>query len=64
MADPGRATRFRPSQDGPDALGSAGRISSAPRSGSANTAGIGYAGEWKNATGVINLRARSYDPSV
>ena len=33
-----------------------------PRAGSANPLGIGYAGEWKNGTGLINLRARSYDP--
>jgi RHS repeat-associated protein len=24
--------------------------------------GIGYAGEWKEAAGLINLRARAYDP--
>jgi RHS repeat-associated protein len=34
----------------------------APRPGSANPTGVGYAGEWKNATGLINLRARQYDP--
>ena len=32
------------------------------RTGSADPTGIGYAGEWKNATGLVNLRARGYDP--
>ena len=36
----------------------------APRPGSADPTGIGYAGEWKNATGLANLRARAYDPLV
>ncbi|MCI0345961.1 MAG: RHS repeat-associated core domain-containing protein [Chloroflexi bacterium] len=34
----------------------------APLAGSTDPTGIGYAGEWKNATGLVNLRARSYDP--
>ncbi|MCI0345958.1 MAG: RHS repeat-associated core domain-containing protein, partial [Chloroflexi bacterium] len=33
-----------------------------PLPGSTDPTGIGYAAEWKNATGLINLRARSYDP--
>ena len=36
----------------------------APRPGSADPGGIGYAGEWKNPTGLVNLRARAYDPLV
>jgi len=34
----------------------------APRPGSGAAVGIGYAGEYRDATGLINLRARSYDP--
>jgi RHS repeat-associated protein len=34
----------------------------APRTGSAAAVGIGYAGEYRDATGLVNLRARSYDP--
>lgn len=34
----------------------------APRPGSTAAVGIGYAGEYRDATGLINLRARSYDP--
>src|SRR5258706_5140954 len=33
-----------------------------PRTGSSAMVGIGYAGEYRDATGLINLRARSYDP--
>ncbi len=34
----------------------------APRPGNTASAGIGYAGEYRDPTGLINLRARSYDP--
>jgi RHS repeat-associated protein len=33
-----------------------------PRPGSTASVGIGYAGEYRDGTGLINLRARSYDP--
>ena len=33
------------------------------RSGSP-AAGIGYAGEWRDPAGLVNLRARAYDPAV
>ena len=33
-----------------------------PRPGSTATTGIGYAGEYRDGTGLLNLRARSYDP--
>jgi RHS repeat-associated protein len=33
-----------------------------PRPGSTAATGIGYAGEYRDPTGLINLRARSYDP--
>ena len=33
-----------------------------PRTGSSAMVGIGYAGEYRDATGLVNLRARSYDP--
>ncbi len=33
-----------------------------PRPGSAAPVGIGYGGEWSDPTGLINLRARAYDP--
>ena len=36
----------------------------AVRPGSTFAAGIGYAGEWADATGLVNLRARAYDPGV
>jgi RHS repeat-associated protein len=34
----------------------------APRAGSPDPAGIGFTGEWRDATGLVNLRARAYDP--
>ena len=33
-----------------------------PRPGSTAATGIGYGGEYRDGTGLINLRARSYDP--
>jgi RHS repeat-associated protein len=33
-----------------------------PRPGSTATTGIGYVGEYRDGTGLVNLRARSYDP--
>ena len=33
-----------------------------PRPGSSAAVGIGYAGEYRDGTGLVNLRARSYDP--
>jgi RHS repeat-associated protein len=36
----------------------------APRPGSSTSTGIGYAGEWRDPTGLIDLRARAYDPSL
>ena len=36
----------------------------AARPGSSVTSGIGYAGEWRDATGLVNLRARAYDPAA
>ncbi len=36
----------------------------AARPGSTIPAGIGYAGEWADATGLVNLRARAYDPAA
>ena len=36
----------------------------AARPGSTVPAGIGYAGEWADATGLVNLRSRAYDPSA
>ena len=33
-----------------------------PRPGSTAGVGVGYAGEYRDATGLLNLRARSYDP--
>jgi RHS repeat-associated protein len=35
----------------------------APRAGSATPAGFGYAGEWTDPAGLLNLRARAYDPA-
>jgi RHS repeat-associated protein len=35
-----------------------------PRPGSVVTAGIGYAGEWRDPAGLLNLRARAYDPAT
>jgi RHS repeat-associated protein len=32
------------------------------RDGSVLAPGIGYTGEWSDATGLVNLRARAYDP--
>jgi RHS repeat-associated protein len=32
------------------------------RDGSTLAAGIGYTGEWSDASGLVNLRARAYDP--
>jgi RHS repeat-associated protein len=32
------------------------------RDGTALAPGIGYTGEWSDATGLLNLRARAYDP--
>ena len=34
----------------------------APRPGTTLSTGIGYAGEYRDATGLVNLRFRSYDP--
>ena len=34
----------------------------APRPGSTASTGIGYAGEYRDGTGLVNLRFRSYDP--
>ena len=34
----------------------------APRPGSSASVGIGFAGEYRDATGLVHLRARSYDP--
>ena len=34
----------------------------APRPGSTAGTGIGFAGEYRDATGLVNLQARSYDP--
>ena len=34
------------------------------RAGSASPDGIGYTGEWTDPTGLVNLRARAYDPSA
>lgn len=34
----------------------------APRPGSAAATGIGYAGEYRDPAGLVNLRARAYDP--
>jgi len=34
------------------------------RAGSASPEGIGYTGEWTDPTGLVNLRARAYDPSA
>jgi RHS repeat-associated protein len=36
----------------------------AARPGSTIPAGIGYAGEWADPTGLVNLRARAYDPAA
>ncbi|MBA2556697.1 MAG: RHS repeat-associated core domain-containing protein [Chloroflexi bacterium] len=36
----------------------------APRAGASPSEGIGYAGEWADATGLLNLRARAYDPTL
>jgi len=33
-----------------------------PRPGGTAATGIGYAGEYRDSTGLVNLRARSYDP--
>jgi RHS repeat-associated protein len=33
-----------------------------PRPGSTDPVGIGWAGEWRNTTGLTNLRYRAYDP--
>jgi len=33
-------------------------------SGGATATGPGYTGEWTDATGLINLRARAYDPTI
>jgi RHS repeat-associated protein len=33
-----------------------------PRPGASGAVGIGFAGEWRDETGLLNLRARSYDP--
>jgi RHS repeat-associated protein len=33
-----------------------------PRPGGTASSGIGYAGEYRDGTGLVNLRARSYDP--
>ncbi len=35
-----------------------------PRPGSTATAGIGYGGEWRDPAGLIDLRARAYDPAL
>jgi len=34
----------------------------APRPGSPDPTGIGFTGEWRDATGLVNLRFRAYDP--
>ncbi len=34
------------------------------RPGSSLATGIGYAGEWRDGTGLVNLRARAYDPTL
>jgi RHS repeat-associated protein len=34
----------------------------APRPGGTASSGIGFAGEYRDGTGLVNLRARSYDP--
>jgi RHS repeat-associated protein len=36
----------------------------AARPGSTISPGIGYGGEWADATGLVNLRARAYDPAL
>ena len=36
----------------------------APRPGSSVGVGIGYGGEYRDGTGLLNLRARSYDPAL
>ncbi|MFN8520944.1 MAG: RHS repeat-associated core domain-containing protein [Chloroflexota bacterium] len=35
-----------------------------PRPSTTLPAGIGFAGEWADATGLVDLRARAYDPSL
>jgi RHS repeat-associated protein len=35
-----------------------------PRPGSTASTGIGYAAEYRDTTGLLNLRARSYDPAL
>ncbi|MEA2623561.1 MAG: hypothetical protein QOH61_2471 [Chloroflexota bacterium] len=35
-----------------------------PLQGNSATPGIGYTGEWSDASGLINLRARLYDPTL
>jgi RHS repeat-associated protein len=34
------------------------------RPGSSVATGIGYAGEWRDPSGLIDLRARAYDPAI
>jgi RHS repeat-associated protein len=34
----------------------------AARRGSADPAGVGFTGEWRNATGLVHLRFRDHDP--
>ena len=36
----------------------------APRPGSASPAGVGFAAEWQDPSGLVNLRARAYDPAA
>lgn len=36
----------------------------AARPGSTVGTGVGFAGEWRDPAGLINLRARAYDPSL
>jgi RHS repeat-associated protein len=53
-----------------ESVGNAGAVSGvthygpygAARPGSADPLGIGYVGEYRDATGLVNLRARSYEP--
>jgi len=53
-------------------IGSSGTVSGsvrydpygAPLPGSASLSGVGFTGEWSDATGLVNLRARLYDPTL
>jgi RHS repeat-associated protein len=36
----------------------------APRPGSTVAGGVGFTGEWQDPTGLVNLRARAYDPAA